>query len=94
MYKYILIFALCSSAQAGFYVEAGIGKNGLAQDYWIARDSTACMVGFGYVHRFDNYWTLDGSYRHNSQCTVGQGFDERPENVNDSVGIYIRHEWR
>lgn len=89
---FIFILMLFTSiADADFYLELGVGKNGLLQQEWVARDSTACMFGAGYIWQPAKRHIVDFSYRHNSQCTVGNGFDEREEDANDSVGIYYRY---
>jgi hypothetical protein len=87
--KYLLLlFPL--TCNAGFYAEIGLGKNGLFQD-WEGSDSVACMLGFGYTRGINQNIEIDLSYRHHSQCTRGEGFDDREEDTLDSVGVYLRY---
>jgi hypothetical protein len=78
------------SANSGFYFELGTGKNGLHQDNWLGREDIGCYTGAGYVRNFGP-WALDLSYRHASQCNRGQGYDDRDESTNDSLGLYGRY---
>ena len=89
----ILLLALLHEAKAGWYVEGGIGKNGLFSNDWEGRDSTACMLGAGYAGSFTEHTKYDIGWAHYSQCTRGQGFDSRPEDSLDSIIIKLRYEW-
>jgi hypothetical protein len=99
--KYLIIAALwaffgvqlgLSYCQAGeWYVEIGVGKNDVFDvNGWEGRESTACMGGFGWMHRKEQ-WAIDINYRHSSQCTRGNGFDSRDENTLDNIGVYGRY---
>ena len=91
MHVFALILATSSAiANDGFYAEIGIGKNGLFQDWWLGRYDVGCYAGAGYSWDVDKF-TFDLSYRHSSQCDRGQGYDDRIESVNDSIGLYGRY---
>ena len=85
---YILLL-LPVSLSAGPYIELGVGKNGLNQR-WEGSDSMGCYFGLGYNHRWQDY-EIDAAWRHSSQCTRGDGFDEREEDSLDSIGVYGRY---
>jgi len=89
---WIGVFVLLNkcSANEGFYLELGVGKNGLYQDDWLGREDIGCYAGAGYVRNFGP-WALDLSYRHASQCDRGRGVDGRDESANDSLGLYGRY---
>ena len=92
----VLLSCLCllacsgSLANEGFYVELGIGKNGIYQENWLGREDIGCYAGFGYAKDIGSF-TLDASYRHSSQCDRGRGYDDRDESINDSFGLYGRY---
>ena len=89
---WIVVFVLLSkcSANEGFYMELGLGKNGVRQDYWLGRGDIGCYAGTGYLRDFGQ-WSVDLSYRHVSQCDRGNGYDDRVETSNDSIGVYGRY---
>lgn len=77
-------------AEGNFYFEIGVGKNGINNPDWLGNDSTGCMFGGGYEYTYAQRHVLSVSYRHASQCTRGEGFDDRLESYNDSVGVYYK----
>lgn len=84
----------CEHGHAGFYIEGGIGKNGISHsNNWEGRESTACMFGFGYAGKYTNNLVYDIGYSHHSQCTRGRGFDSRPEDSLDSAIFKLRYEF-
>lgn len=89
---WIGLFTLLNKCNAGqgFYLEIGAGKNGLFQEEWLGRSNIGCYAGAGYV-RDIGQWSIDLSYRHISQCDRGNGYDDKDETSNDSVGIYGRY---
>lgn len=90
---WVILASLLNPVKAGFYIEAGIGKNGLNQDWWKGRESTACYIGAGYIWRQGDGLSVSVNWDHDSQCTRGDGFDERDEDSNDSVYFKVRKEW-
>ena len=96
--NFLIMFFLCfvlimfaDKCQAEFYIELGVGKNDIFdKDDWEGRESTACMGGLGWITR-KNSWSMEIAYRHNSQCTRGNGFDSREESHLDSAGVFVRY---
>ena len=94
MMRAIIICMLLSgsvSANEGFYLEIGAGKNGVRQDWWTGRDDIGCFLGVGYTWDKSKFFTVDLSYRHSSQCNRGSSLSEGMESTNDSIGIYGRY---
>ena len=83
-----------AKASDGFYLEAGVSKNGIFQPEWEGRDEVGALLGFGYVWHIhsgdsgDLY--LDAAYRHSSQWATGIPFNDDSEDYLDSVGIIFR----
>ena len=88
------IFHLFNTAQAGFYLEIGVGKNDvLNKNNWLGRESLGCFAAGGYVWRLEKGYSLDLSFTHHSQCTRGDGFDDREEQTLDAIYFKVKKEW-
>ena len=92
--RYLIILLLSFSAHAheGFYIEAGVGKNDvLNKNNWTGRESMGCSMGAGFVYAPYPYLHFDAGFIHYSQCTRGNGFDDRIEDHLDSIYISGRY---
>lgn len=75
----------------GFYLQLGIGKNDVFDtNEWVGRESMGCSAGGGYVFAWPD-WEIDAGFVHYSQCTRGNGFDNRYEDALDSIYISGRY---
>lgn len=89
----VLLLFTCS-ANAGPYIEIGVGKNGVRQDEWGGRDRTGGWLGFGYVWHPSLEWEIDLGWDHMSQPALGDPFNGKKEDSNDSITLQIRYEWQ
>ena len=94
MRKLIPLLLLCTNVQAGFYVEVGAGVTGLnSANNWDDSGEVGANMGFGYIHRIDN-WAVDFGYQHYSSYDKGWPIDDRYESNLDAANITLRYEWR
>lgn len=78
-----------AKAHEGFYLELGIGKNDVfGENDWIGRDSAGCNLGGGFIYAPTPRTQIDLGFSHYSQCTRGNGFDNRSED--DLDVIYLK----
>lgn len=81
-----------ANGHEGLYLELGIGKNDIFdENEWIGRESTGCNFGGGFVYAFKQQYQLDFNFSHYSQCTRGEGFDNRSESALDVFYIKGRY---
>lgn len=87
-----IIYYYNAEAHEGFYIEAGVGKNDIFdKNDWEGRESAGCTFALGYVYSLNSSWYIDGRFSHFSQCTRGNGFDDRSEMTADNFYLNIRY---
>ena len=91
LFAAVIAFAVFN-AEAGPYLEAGIGRHGMFQKDWQGRNEVGTWFAGGYVWHAQGF-DIDLGWYHSSQPAVGKPYNNEPEDTLDSVIIKVRKEW-
>lgn len=87
-----LLWTVSGQAREGFFVEVGVGKNGLqSSNRWEDMGGAGCYFGLGYAGDFTKSLTYEVAWRHTSQCETDVPDDGLIESNNDNIAIYGRY---